>query len=207
MTDNYITMNKEILAQNWVTAGPHLRLSVLSVIPTPREWSPKMINGKYIRYDPSLEEKLNNRIFVLQEKIKKIKSLSQVIKILEKDERIAKEVILLCKKEIDLIDIKIRVNIGYKRKGRIMIHLIDDTIFHYNLIYIDENEYYCRKEAKQLFAKLMKLLKGFCGTIGLESTSADIFNIEDLLMNRGDGSVYGIEYVKWEYTNKRKTKQ
>jgi hypothetical protein len=205
MTENYITMNKEILAQRWVTGGPLLELSVLSVIPTPREWFPKMINDEYIKYTPSSDEKINNKIHFLEENMVKIKSLSQTIEILENDERITKEIFYLCKNEIRLIDIKIMVNIGYKRKGRLWIELVDDSIFLYKVMYIDEDGYYCRKEARKLFSKLMKLLNGLCGTIGLESGPNDILKIKDLLMNRGGkGYVYGIEHVKWNSGIKRK---
>jgi hypothetical protein len=137
--------------------------------------------------------------------MKKLKSLSPEIEIIENSERINKEIALLCKKDISYIDMKLKISIGHERKGRLMIHLSKmrkNSIAKYVIMYIDDDSQF-RDEAKGLFDRLMELLNGFCGTIGLESGPGDIFLIGELLTHMGDGEFYGIEHIKWNMNYRR----
>ena len=74
------------------------------------------------------------------------------IEIIEKIERINKGILFFCESKISYFDMKIYITIGYKRKGRLMIHCSGDQILEFAFMYEDNNDdFKCRNEVKELF--------------------------------------------------------
>jgi hypothetical protein len=167
----------------WCNSGPLLHLSVLSYI----GYSKK---GK-TRHK---ELFINNIINVIKKIIK--------IEILEEEDTINKNIMFLCNGEEQFIHIRIFVNIAFKRRGYIHFEILDNRLLHTNVYFVDSDEEQetgkYREEANILWRKMIDKLKGFCGTLGLESNVIDIFKIDNLIINRGDKKSYGIENVYWK---------
>jgi hypothetical protein len=197
MEDNYITMHEDLMKKDRVAYGPYLELTILSFITTPKEWITETINGKHIKKEISVNEVIENKINFLMEKVEKIINMDEYFETTNEMGRIGKEIKYLCKKEIDYLDMELFINIGHKRNGRLMIELINDSIVSFNFMFIDEEDFKCRNDEEVLLNKLIESINGFCGTIGLESNALDIFKIDDLIINIGDGEHYGIENIKW----------
>ena len=191
--DGYLPIHEDIMREGWCIGGPLLKLSILSYIPVPKQWKRRR-DPEY--KEPSPEEIINNKLLFLKENMEKIKKTIPEIEIIENEERINKEFQLLCESKIGFLDIKIYITVGYKRKGRLMINLTGKSIIEFKFMYEDE-KYKYRNKVKKLYNKMFMLLNGFCGTIGLESNPGDIFKIDELLIQMGDGELYGIEDVKW----------
>jgi hypothetical protein len=199
MSEEYITMSDEIMKERWVIQGPLLELNILSLVKKPKELGTKNI---------SKEQLLENRHNFLMDIIFKIKEMYPVIEILEDDKRIGLEIELLnndkllTKNGLNHINMKVFINIGFKRKGRITISKFNDDIIDLNIMYVDDDyRFKHTKELKRLLNKMLKSLNGICGSIGHENVLKCIINVEQLLY---DNNIYGFYNVTWN--NKVKMK-
>jgi hypothetical protein len=191
----------EICEEDYGAFGPQLELSVLSKIPVPSEWHGKTVNNKFIEYKTTEEEEYSVRHNFLTMIFEKLKNLPE-IDINQDESIIPAEIISLSKLESKSVYIKIYINISVDRWGSITLSLLEPHLLHTHIHFLDEDDYQCRDEIEAFMKKLMRKLNGFCGTIGLESWVEDIFKIDQLTLNIGDQSNYGIENIYWEIPNK-----
>jgi flagellar biosynthesis regulator FlbT len=92
---------------------------------------------------------------------------------------------------------KIFINIGYKRKGRMMLEIINDDIIKITVMYVDDDyRFKCTKELKKVLNKMVKLFNGICGSISHENTLSSIIKVDQLLR---DNNIYGFYDIKWNY--------
>jgi hypothetical protein len=189
MVEEHITMHDEIMTQKWVIQGPLLELCVLSLVTKPREW-----DFKSIEENISQSQVLENRYQFLKNIISKMKELSSIIEIIEDHERIYNEIKLLNEDKL--------VNIGYKRKGRMMLKIINEDIIKITVMYVDDDyRFKSTKELKKVLNKMVKLFNGICGSISHENTLSSIIKIDQLLH---DNNIYGFYDIKWNYRVKRR---
>jgi len=181
--------------------GPQLELSILSKIPVPPEWYGKILNNKFIENKTTGEEEFNVRYNYLTMIYEILKNLPE-IDINQDENIISSELISLSKLKSKSIYIKIYINIGVDRWGCITLSLPESYLLHTHINFLDEENYQCRGEIKDFMKRLMDKLDGFCGTIGLESSVKDIFKIDQLTLNIGDQSNYGIEDIYWKISPK-----
>jgi len=173
MTENYITMHDEIMKEKWVISGPLMEVCVLSHITEPRE---QKLNDN---------EKIENRHNQLKTIINKLREIDSIIEILETNDRINFEIEMLEKiKNSDgsnELDIKAFINIGYKRKGRIIIKLMNERIIKTTIMY-DDYDYRFKhtRKLKQLLNKTLISINGICGSIGHENDLSSIIQTEQL---------------------------
>jgi hypothetical protein len=188
---------EEIDDENWMQYGPHLELCVLSYITSPKKWDSKFINNKEIKYEVSRKEDIDNKIAHLTEIVNRIVNNLSEIKIIDNLKDIQKNIGNIFIKTSNNIYINIKVNIGGERRGCLYIENISNSILLIKIFVLDEYDFKCRIEFNKLFQDLFNLSNGFCGTIGLESDVKDIFKIDELEINIGDESNYGIENIYW----------
>jgi hypothetical protein len=193
MFNEYITMHDEIMSQKWVIGGPLLELSVLSLVP---ELKKDKINNSTCKIP-------GNRLVFIKYIYKKIKELKPVIEIIEKDERIYYEIELLNSNKLEnnnktkIIDFKIYINIGIKRKGRILLELKSENIIGITIMYEDHDyNFKNKKNLNKLLIKIIKYTNGICGAIGHENTISSIIKVDQLLVDNNIKSFYDI---KWNH--------
>jgi len=205
MPEEYITMNDEIMRQKWVITGPLLELCVLSLVTKPKKWRYKFaqLNKLVVKENISREHILENRYQFMKNIISKIEEIKTFVEIIEDRERIENEIKLLNENELinknktRIIDIKIFINIGYKRQGRMMIEIINDDIILIKMMYDDyDYNFKYKKELKKLLNKMIKLFNGICGSISHENTLSSIIKADQLLYNN---NIYGFYNIKWNH--------
>jgi len=196
MFNEYITMHDEIISQKWVIGGPLLELSVLSLVP-------ELKKDKNIKTNNSTYKILENRLVFLKYIFKKIKKLKPIIEIIEKDERIYHEIELLNLNKLEnknntkIIDLKIFINIGIKRRGRIWFELKSENIIGITIMYEDHDyNFKNKKDLNKLLIKIIKYTNGICGAIGHENTISSIIKIDQLLV---DNNIKGFYNIKWNH--------
>jgi hypothetical protein len=97
---------------------------------------------------------------------------------------------------------KVLINIGYKRQGRIMIELFNEDIIQIKIMYVDDDyKFKHTKELKKLLNKVIKSFNGICGSIGHENSLSSIIKVHQLLL---DNNISGFYDIKWN--NKVKLK-
>jgi len=196
----------EICEEDHCEFGPQLELSILSKIPVPDEWYGKTVNNKFIEYKTTVEEEFYVRQSYLTKVFEILKNLPE-IDINQDENIISDEIASLSKLESKSVYIKIYINISVDRWGCITLSLPEAYLLHTRIHFLDEEDYQCREEIKAFMKKLMEVLDGFCGTIGLESCVEDIFKIDQLTINIGDQSNYGIEDIYWKISPRRNSKK
>ena len=210
MAKEYTTMSDEIMNQKWVIAGPLLELCILSIVTKPKKWGYKFgqLNKLFIKENISKEQILENRYLFLKNIISKIEEIKTFVEIIEDHKRIDNEIKflnedkLLNKNKTKIIDMKIFINIGYKRQGRMMIEIINDDIVLITMIYVDDDySFKYTKELKKLLGKMIKLFNGICGSISHENTLPSIIKVDQLLY---DNNIYGFYDIKWNHNVKTK---
>jgi hypothetical protein len=121
--------------------------------------------------------------------------MKSIIEIIETDDRIETEIELLNKNKLKLIDMKVLINIGYKREGRLMIQLFNEDIIHIKIMYVDDGyNFKNTKELRKLLNQMIKCFNGICGSIGHENDISSIISAERLLV---DNNIYGFYDIKW----------
>jgi len=132
---------------------------------------------------------------LLRNIISKTKEIKKYIKIIESQERIDNEIKLINKGKSRIIDMKILIKIGYKRKGRMIIELINDDIILIEVMYDDyTNKFKNKKELNKLLGKMIKLFNGICGSISHENTLPSIIKADRLPF---DNNIHGFYDIKW----------
>jgi hypothetical protein len=205
MAEEYITMHDDIKRHQWVIGGPLLELCILSLVAKPKGWGAKYIKDKeeFVKPIISKEQLLKNRYAFLKNIILKLKEMKSIMEIIESDDRIETEIELLNQNELinkdksKVIDMKVLINIGYKREGRLMIKLCNEDIIHIKIMYVDEGyNFKNTKELRKLLNQMVKCFNGICGSIGHENDILSIINADRLLV---DDNIYGFFDIKWNH--------
>lgn len=203
--EEYITMYDEIMSQEWVIQGPLLELDVLSLVTKPINWNDKE--------NISNTEVLENRNQFLIGIITKMEEIKPTVEIVEDYERIYNEIKLLNEDKLvnaglsyffrdkqirtktRRMEMRIFINIGYKRKGRMSLEKVNDDIIKISIMYVDDDyRFKYTRELKKLLNKMIELFNGICGSIGHENTISSIINVDQLLSDKNFRSFY---VVKW----------
>jgi len=210
MSEEYITMNDEIMSQKWVITGPLLELCVLSLVTKPKKWDYKFNQKNQLYADENISQPhiLENRYQFIKNIITKIEEIKEYVEIIEDHERIDKEIKLLNENKLinknksRIMDMKIFINIGYKRQGRMMIEVVNKDIIKTTFMY-DDNDYRFKytKELKKLLNKAIKLFNGICGSIGHENIISSIIKEDRLLYYN---NIYGFYDIKWNHNVRTK---
>jgi hypothetical protein len=193
MDEKYITMHEEINRKKWPIGGPLLELCVLSLIPVPKAWKSTYITEEYVNITE--EDKLKNKIGFLESIVFNLRKMQKYINIVEDNERIKKEIELLAKNEIRLVDMRILINIDRDRKGRILMDLANEKIVHIKIVLVDTySKFGSAKKIRKLLPKMIKSFNGICGSICYENDISAIIAVERLLQ---DGNIFDFRDLQW----------
>jgi len=150
-------------------------------------------NNNVVNNDISIKYKIDflyNIINKLKNEFDEIK-----IKVEENKDKILNEIKMFWEKPLEIsrnLNIECSLNLGYNRDSIILLTTSDDEKLMVDIQCLEDDDNPCRDEAMKLLNKMMEILHGYCGTIGVEGDALDIgFDEEEL-----------IEKIIWNEANK-----